>query len=498
MKAIDIFLLNIIQPWMLGMAHLRQNRRVEELRKRVVEGSVLGSIFTLAGPIAAARLLGSIQESVDAIFLGRVGTEDLAVPAAASTIFWLFMGLNFGVSTALISLVSQHVGARRFDEASRIAGQVWALSILLGCLGALALVVVAPLVYRLQGIPPGVYELAVAYITINSISLPFMFTMFFFNGLSGSMGDTRKPFIVSSISSLLNIILDPILIFGLGPFPRMEVIGAALATVVSRVVASGLALYMLLSGSVGLRVVPRKPGMGLVRVVARIGGPVALQRVAESAGFLFMMGIVARLGAAVIAAYNISLAILHVFQSITFGLNLSMATVVGQNLGAGLIERARSAAVKGASVVFLILSAGSALVYLARDHVVGAFTSIEEVAVVSTRMLEVVVLGMPFLGLYFLSNGVARGSGFTGLISLIGFSRLWLVRIPLAYTLVYTLSMGDLGVWWSMTLSNMIAGSLGMAWVLKGDWSRPIALKLLSEKGAEKQDKRLSPGEPSF
>lgn len=464
------------------MAHLRRKERVEELRKRVVEGSVLGSIFTLAGPIVAARLLGSIQESVDAIFLGRVGTEDLAAPAAASTIFWLFMGLNFGVSTALLSLISQHVGARRYDEAARIAGQVWTLSILLGCLGALALIVVAPLVYRLQGIPPGVYELAVAYIIINSVSLPFMFTMFFFNGLSGSMGDTRKPFIVSSVSSLLNIVLDPILIFGLGPFPRMEVIGAALATAVSRIAASGLAIYMLLSGTVGLRVVPQRPSSELVKVVTRIGGPVALQRIAESSGFLFMMGIVARLGATVIAAYNISLAILHVFQSITFGLNISMATVVGQNLGAGLVDRARSAATRGAGVVFLVLSMGSALVYIARDHVIGVFTNIEDVKAVSNRMLEVVALGMPFLGLYFLSNGVARGSGYTGLVSLIGISRLWLVRIPLAYILVYILGIGDLGIWWSMTLSNIVAGSLGISWVLRGSWSRPAALELLSGK----------------
>ncbi len=458
-----------------------RGKKVEELRKRVVEGSILKSMFTLAGPIVAARLLGSIQESIDAVFLGRVGTEDLAAPAAASTVFWLFMGLNFGITTSLISLVSQHVGARKYGEASRIAGEVWGLSIIVGLVGVMLLVILSPLVYRLQGVPQGVYELAVAYIVVNSVSLPFMFTMFFFNAFSGSMGDTRKPFVLSSISSILNIVLDPLLIFGLGPFPRMEVIGAALATVVSRIIAGGLAVYMLLSGALGIRVVPRLPSLAMIGVVARIGGPVALQRIAENTGFLFMMGIVARLGAAVIAAYNISLAILHVFQSVTFGLNISMATIVGQNLGAGKVERARKAATNGAAVVFLILSLGSGIIYLARSHVVAAFTSIDEVKVVSNRMLEVVSLGMPFLGLYFLSNGVARGTGLTSVISIIGVSRLWIARIPLAYTLVYVIGLGDLGIWWSMTVSNIIAGTLGVAWVIKGDWVRPAALDLASK-----------------
>ncbi|MEB3774345.1 MAG: MATE family efflux transporter [Desulfurococcales archaeon] len=452
------------------------NARVEELRDRVVHGSLIRAIISLATPIVAARVLGSIQESVDVIFLGRVGANDLAAPTAVQPLFWLFMGINFGITTATMASVSQYIGARRFREASEIAGRMLGLSILAGLTSMIVLVIVAPLVYTAQGIPEAVYELAMAYTIIDALSLPFMFLIIFFSNLSSGMGDTRKPFMISTTAALINIVLDPILIFGLGPLPRMGVVGAALATSISRFIAGGIAVYMMVSGVLGMAVSPRKPTLHILSLTSRIGGPVAVQRIIVSMGFLVMMGIVARLGQVVMAAYNVSLAIIHIIQSATFGFNIAIATIVGQNLGAGYIDRARKAAYTGITLVFTLLGIGSTIIYLFRGELVQIFTNIESVYEESVRMVEIISIGVPFLGVFFVSNGVARGSGWTGIISALGIARLWLLRIPLAYILVFILDIGSDGVWISMTVSNVIAGIAGILWVVSGRWLKPAAL----------------------
>jgi len=307
--------------------------------------------------------------------------------------------------------------------------------------------------------------------------------MFYFNSLSSSMGDTKTPFKISAISSAINIVMDPILIFGLGPLPRMGVIGAALATTISRIITGGLALYLLLSGRLGFRVYPRIPDTRLTLLALRTGGPVAGQQVFVSSGFLVMMGIVARLGDYVMAAYNLSLAIIHIIQAATMGFNLATATMVGQNLGADKVDRALSAARTGLGLVAGILAAGALFIIAFRGPVVAVFTDIPEVASEAERMIGIVAVGMPFLGAFFVANGIARGSGWTGIMSLLGVARLWLVRIPVAYLLVFHTSMGSDGVWWAMTISNIAIGTAGIAWALAGGWAKPIVKENMPVSG---------------
>ncbi len=453
--------------------------RVEELRRRVVEGSVVRTMIWLAGPIIASRILGTIQESVDTAFLGRLGKAQLAAPTAVWPLIMLFIGFTFAIGAASNAIVSQLVGARRYDEASKAAGKLWGLALALGSGAAVTVALIAPLVFDLLGIPEEVYPLSLAYLWIEAVSIPFMFTMFFFNSLSSSMGDTRKPFWVSTLSSMINLVLDPILIFGLFGLPRMEVIGAALATGVSRIIAGGYAAILMEGGALGFRVVPQVPDADIIRTALKIGAPVAVQQVLTSSGFLVMTGIVAGLGATVMAAYNVSLAVIHIIQAITMGFSISMATMVGQSLGAGLPARAREAAVKGQVLVFTLLSTGAAVIIAFRGGLAALFTSDPEVLTEARTMIAVFSPSIPFLGLLFTANGVARGSGNTLIPSAFNVARLWLLRIPLSYTLAYPAGLGSLGVWLGMSLSNVVTGLAAAAWVYKGSWLRAKALEEL-------------------
>ncbi len=448
--------------------------KLAKLRERVVEGRIAPTLVSLALPIVAARLLGSIQESVDAIFLGRVSTQDLAAPAAVWPLVWLFMGISMGLTSATVAIVSQLVGARRFREAGDAAGKLLAMNIALSLASMVIVVVSAPLVFRLQAIPDTVMPLALAYLYIDAIGIPFNFMLFFFMMLSNSTGDTKTPFKLSALASGLNLLLDPVLIFGLGPLPEMGVVGAALATTISRIITGGLALYLLLTGYLGYEVKPKRPDRWIVKTALRTGGPIAGQQVLVSSGFLVMMSIVARLGDVVMAAYNLSLAIIHIIQTSIWGFNAATATMIGQALGAGMPDRAKRIARVSLAIVGGMLTLGSAILYLFSEPVVSVFTSIPEVKEVSIRMIRILSPAVPFLGVFFIAQGIARGSGHTGFMSLLGTIRLWLLRIPAAYILAFHMGLGDTGVWLSMTLSNVIAGLAAAAWVLRGGWAKPI------------------------
>ena len=449
--------------------------RVERLRSRVVEEpNVVKALVAIAAPIIAARLLTSTYEAVDTIFLGRVGAAELATPTSVWPLLMLLNSLVFGVNTATVAVVSQLVGARRYLEASEEAGRFLGLSLALAVAGGLSLAAAAPVVFRFQELPPSVYPLAVGYATIQAVGVPFMYLSFYFTSTASALGDTRTPFYIIALSNLINIALDPLYIFGYGPIPSMGVVGAALATVHAKVVAGSLALYLLANGRLGFRVTPRRPRVGTVKTAARIGGPVTLQQLLVSSGFIVMISIVARLGDVVMAAYNVSLSVIHLFQIGTMGFTMAIATMVGQSLGAGKVERAVEAAYKGLAVVFASLAAAAAVVYAFRVQLVHVFTSIPEVAEESVRMIELITPGIPFLGLLFAANGVARGSGHTMLPAVIGAARLWAVRIPLAYMLAFKAGMGADGVWIAMTVSNIAAGLAGLAWVASRRWARGI------------------------
>ncbi len=454
-----------------------RRHQVEEQRRRVVEGSVTRTLLSLAAPIMASRLLGTVQESVDTAFLGRLGKEQLAAPIAVWPLIMMFMGMTFAVGAASNAIVSQLVGARRYREAAAAAGELWGLALALGSVSAVVVAGLAPLVFRLLGVPPEVYPLSLAYVWIEAVSMPFAFTMFFFVSLSSSLGDTRKPFRVTALSSLLNLALDPILIFGLFGLPRMEVIGAALATGVSRIVAGGYAAGLMLAGSLGFPVAPRRPGRRLVTAALKIGSPVAAQQVLVSLGFLSMTGIVAGLGATVMAAYNVSLAVIHLIQAFTMGFTVATAVMVGQSLGAGLTRRAREVALKAQAILFSILSVGATAIVALRGYLAAVFTSDPEVYAEAVVMVKVFAPSIPFLGLLFTANGVARGSGNTVIPSAFNVARLWLLRIPLSYLLAYNAGMGSTGVWLGMAASNVAAGMAATLWVVRGSWARPRALE---------------------
>ena len=250
--------------------------------------------------------------------------------------------------------------------------------------------------------------------------------------------------------------------------------GAAVATSIARIIAGSYVLYHLRSGKIGFRVTPKIPTIPVARIALKVGLPVSFQMSLTSIGFLVMIKIVAILGTVVLASYNVAVRILGLIQAFAFGFSQALGVVVGQNIGAGRADRAWESAKKGLLLLFGLMGIGSIIIYIGNRSIVKVFTSSDAVIMESIVMINIIAIGAPFLGVMFASNGIARGSGHTRIIALIGAARLWAFRIPLAYYLAFTAELGPEGVWWAMTLSNILAGLAAVTWVIRRSWLRGL------------------------
>jgi len=317
---------------------------------------------------------------------------------------------------------------------------------------------------------------ATAYIRIIYAGIPAMFAMFVVTALLNGVGDTVTPMKLMGISVALNILLDPFLIFGWGPFPAWGVAGAAIATVIARGVIAVVGVALLFSRRLGIRIRPRhlilrRP---VVRQIVAIGLPASLGQSGAALGFSIMTGILARFGTAVVSAFGIGNRVISIALMPAMGLGQATATMVGQNLGAGLHKRAKKCARTAMMVSSAILVIASALVLALRASLIRVFIADEEVITLGTRMFVLVAMAFPFMGILQVAIGTYQGSGHTVYSMFFSLFRLWGLRLPLVYLLGFTAGLGPDGVWWAMLASNFGAATLSLGFFLTGNWKHRV------------------------
>ncbi len=446
---------------------------LDERRKRILEEPRIARlILELSIPLFVSGSLQSLYGVADTFWLSRLGSAALGTPTVSWPYRGILMSIGFGLASSLSALVGQYVGAGDYRRASKSVGTVLGLLLALGAAGSMVLYAYRGLYLDVTRTPSDVAGLASVYIGVTLAGIPFTYAFLVFNFALGAAGDTRTPMKVSVATTLLNFALDPLMIFGMG----LGVLGAALATLFSNAIAGVYGLYSLLSGAHGIHVTPRDlaPERGIAALALRVGGPTTMQRLLTTLGFLVMVGIVNGLGTPVIAAYSIGQVILSLDHVIVFPLVRSTGIVVAQSLGAGLIARARSAVLTGLGMLSAAVGGYTLAIIAARDFFISAFTRDPAVASSAERM--VLIFGPSVIGfnLLVLATSIASSSGHTLLVSGIGATRLWGLRIPLSYLLAYRLGYGDTGLWLGMAISNYIAGIAALAWLLSFKWAKPI------------------------
>lgn len=451
--------------------------KIQAMRQEIVEGNIEKTMLKLAYPLIINNMVQVLYNLTDTFWLGRLGTEELSAPGTAWPLVWFFMSIGMGFATAGFAFVSQYIGAKDYEKANRAAGALYSLMMFFAIFVAIFGLLIAPFALKFMKVTPEVYPFALNYIRVIFIGIPFSFTLFAFNFLLRAVGDTKTPVKINMFTVFLNIILDPLLIFGWLGFPRLGVIGAAVATMFSNSVGSLIGGYLLFKGRVGIHLTLEnlKPEWDFYARIFRVGLPSSVGFSTDAFGFVVLTRIIYIYGTVAFATYTIGNRLTNFMFAIANGISQAMGTMVGQNVGAEKYERAKKIAERTMIINILIATSAVVIIGILRVPIFRVFLNDEEVIKESTVVWKYFLTSVPFFnGIFVVVNNVFRASGHTKKSMALGILRLWGLRIPLSYVLGYTLLGSSIGVFLGMGLSNVIAGLFAFVWFLKGSWMKRI------------------------
>jgi putative MATE family efflux protein len=441
----------------------------------LIEGPILRSLLTLAIPIALANVLQAAYQLIDAFWVGRLGGDAVAAVSVSTPIMFLTIGLGAGLAIAGSTLVAQYFGARNQDMVDHVAAQtlvmVLLVSVTLGAIGYAAV----PWILHLMGVTPEVYRGAVAFMRVSFVGLVFNFFFFMFQSLMRGVGEARLPVFIVFGTVVLNFVLDPLFIFGWGPIPAMGVMGAAVATVGTQSIAALIGLGVLLGGKYGIHLAWRDfiPDPVYVKRAFLLGLPASIEQSARALGLTVLTFLITSFGTLTVAAYGVGSTILQVVMIPAMGLSMSVATLVGQNIGAGNIDRAARIGRLGSWLSFGILTALGGIAFLGAPRLVAFFVPGDPgVIAAGATYLRIMALSWGCIGAQFSMAGVLRASGNMLTTMMLTLVSQWVLQFPLAYVLSKHTPLASRGIWWSFPVSNVLIVLITAAVFIKGDWKR--------------------------
>ncbi|MFQ6082354.1 MAG: MATE family efflux transporter [Candidatus Aminicenantia bacterium] len=438
----------------------------------LTSGSIPKTIWILAWPMMMGNVLQTTFNVVDMIFVGKLGPEAIAAVAMSGIILMLVITLIIGVATGTTAMVARFVGAKDYLEANNVAMQ----SLIIGTLGSTILAAFGILfsrpLLRIFGADTIVADLGTDYLQIMFVGSITMFILFLVGAILRGAGDALTPMLVLIFSTILNIIADPLLIFGIGIFPRLEIRGAAIATVFARGIGMIIGLIILFRGYSYIHIKPKRfhVNFDIIKRIIKIAIPGSLEMSIRSVSGLILMSIVAFYGTYALAAYGIGLRINMVAMMPGFGLAAATATLVGQNLGAKQPKRAEKSARIAAGFYEIIMITIGFLFFIFAREIIHFFNTNPEVIRLGASFIRIISLSYVFLAMSIIFNRGLTGAGDTlSPMIITGVSVLGL-RIPLALILPKVTSLSITGIWLAIALSTVLEGTIIALWFNLGKW----------------------------
>jgi putative MATE family efflux protein len=441
-------------------------------RQRIdlTRGAIVPKLAALAGPLVAGNILQTVYNLVDMFWVGWLGAEAVAAVSIVFPTQWLLISMAMGVTIAGAALVSQWTGADQPEQAAFaaaqtlvLAGAVSTLLATIAYLGRFALL-------DLLGATDALFEPTLAYVSIIFWSVPFTFIFFAFRSALRGVGDTVRPMYLAIGSNVFNMVLDPLLILGIGPFPALGVAGAAWATLISRALVAGIGIWLLFGGRIALTLKVKQlvPDWSTIAQLLRVGVPGGLDGAARSFAAVAIVAMVTRFGPEATAAYGIGIRVMSLVWTVSGAVGQAVAAGVGQNLGANELRRAARVAWSGMLGTFLVVGLAGVSAALLAPVIVGVFVSNPEAIAEGTRFLRISGWGFGFGGALMVIQGAFHGAGRTGYSMTLSVLNRWLLRMPIAILLAWSLNLGARGLWWSFLISDVTAFLIGTVWLQRG------------------------------
>jgi putative MATE family efflux protein len=448
----------------------------------LTEGDLVRPIVRLAWPLVVIQLLQVAYNVADTAFLGAVSEDAVGALSLAFPLVFFLIALGGGFTAAGAILVAQYSGAGRERTVDVVAGQTLSFVTLVAIgIAIVGYVATDPMLALLPAGPETterIVPLAADYMRIYFLGMPFLFGFYLFVSLMRGFGNTRVPMRIMVVSVVVNVALDPLLIFGLGPFPRLEIEGAALATVFSRAVATALGLYVLFATDVGpdLRLEDMVLDLGHVADIVKLGVPSALEQSSSSLAFVVLTAMVVTFPPEVVAAYGLGNRLISLVFLPALGLSQAIDTVVGQNLGADRADRAKRGSLLAMGLVSVVMAALTVFAYLFAEPIVSVFLTADTAGAPQTiaygvEYLRIAAFMFVFLGVLQVVLGTFRGAGNTKTALVFSLITLWVVRVPLTYVLAFTLGWAELGIWVAVVMGDVVGCLAALAWYTRGTWT---------------------------
>jgi len=464
-------------------------RRTEDIvartasRKEILEGPVVRTMFKLAWPLMISSLLHYLYNMADTFWVGHLPVAENASAVAglqiAGAVIFFLMAFAFGFNSGGLALVSQYMGAHRKQEANTAAGKTLSLSIAFGLFIMVTGIIFSPALLRLLTSDPAVARAGTVYTRIIFIGMPFEFVAAAYAQVMAAYGDTITPMVINLATVVLNIVLDPFMIFGWWPFARMTVAGAAWATIICQAIAAAISLVILFRGRHGLRVSWRDllPDWVWYRRILKIGLPASIGVSGTSFGFLVLTGIIGRVSNATVAlsAYGIGDRFINISFIAIDGLSLAISTMVGHALGGDLRKRANSVVWTGTAVMFGMLVGEGALLWILTPWLFRAFIPTQPTIIrEGILFMSLFLPSIPFFGIVSGVQAAFQGSGHNTPPMIMQLVRLWGLRVPLSWLFGFALHMGSRGIWTGMLVSNVLAAVLALVFLVTVDWHHKV------------------------
>jgi putative MATE family efflux protein len=435
-------------------------------------GPVGRAIILLAIPMVLEMVMESVFALTDAFFVSRLGTDAVATVGLTEAMISILFAIAIGSGMATTAMVARRIGEKNVSGARVAAAQSVLLGLALTLVVALPGVVFAKDLLRLMGGTPELIASGHGYTRVLFGGSATIMLLFLLNAVFRGAGDAAIAMRVLWIANGINIVLDPCLIFGLGPFPELGVTGAAVATTIGRGSGVAIQFWVLFAGSSRIRVrwADFKPRLRIVLRLFRLSVGGILQILIGTSSWVVLVAIIGGFGPAAVAGYTLAIRLIIFAILPSWGLANAAATLVGQNLGAGQPDRAETS-VWRAGVYNSLFLLGVAVVFIAgAGPLIRIFTTETEVVRFGVACLRWVSIGYPFYAWGMVMVQAFNGAGDTYTPTAINFFCYWVFQLPFAYLLAHPAGLGPTGVFIAITVAESLIAVVGMLVFRRGRW----------------------------
>lgn len=437
-------------------------------------GPLPRAVLLLAIPMVIEMSMQAIFSVVDIWFVGKLGADAVAVVGLSDSLLGIVFAVSIGLSMGTTAMVARRIGEKNEDAAAVAAVQAILIGVVLAAISGLAAVFGGFHLLRAMGAEPELARYGSGFAAILLGGNVTVMLLFLINAAFRGAGDAAIAMRALTLANGLNIVLDPILIFGWGPIPAFGLEGAAIATTLARAVGVAYQIRELgRSGSrlqIGLRHL--KLDLGVMRRLVRVSTIGIVQFMVSTSSFILLMRIVAGFGPVAMAGYTIAIRVIIFVLLPVWGMGNAAATLVGQSLGAGKPERAEAAVWLTARWNAVVLGAVTVLFFLAATPLVAPFSSDAEAVRLAAQCLRTVALSYVFWGFGMVTVLAFNGAGDTTTPTWINLAAYWVLQLPLAWALAHPGGMGPRGVFWAITIAQAAAAAIGILWFRAGKWKQ--------------------------